>query len=85
MSESAKLVISTAAAAILSAVYWVAFLLFAEGFTAGDYRYGAAPSEGVLWLKSAIVVIGGPTLFGFMIAGWRRLERRFITGREDRV
>ncbi len=72
----------TLVAAVLSSVYWCAFLLFAEGFTAADYRPGSRPSEAWLDAKVAFVVLGGPLLFAGCITGWRRVERTLGARRE---
>ncbi len=70
-----KRAVLTLVAAVLSGVYWCAFLLFAEGFTAADYRPGSRPSEAWLDAKVAFVVLAGPLLFAVCIASWRRIER----------
>ena len=78
MNHKAQTILSTIVAAVLSGIFWLAVLGFAEGFLAADYRPGTEPSAFYLWLKSAVVIIGAPALFALCIAGWRRLERRFI-------
>ena len=72
----------TLVAAVLSGAYWCAFLLFAEVFTAADYRPGSEPSETWLDAKAAFVVLAGPLLFAGCIAGWRRIERALEARRE---
>lgn len=66
--------ILTIVAAFLSGLYWFVFFLFAETWTASDYRAGTEPGDGWLTAKVALVFLAGPLIFAVLIAGWRRLE-----------
>lgn len=78
MSRRLKIWFSTAAAAVLSGLYWLLFFLFAETFTAADYRAGDEPGEAFIRAKIAAALVVGPALYALCIAGWRRLERRLL-------
>lgn len=83
MSRKAKVAISTVAAAVLSGVFWFAYFLFAETFTAADYRAGSEPAEGVIRLKILVALVAGPALYAIGIAAWRRFEAALL-GEEGR-
>lgn len=82
MSRRMKLAVSTIVAAVLSGVYWLGWFFFAETFMAADYQAGSEPSELVIRLRIAFALLIGPLLFAFLIALWRRLERRLIPDRD---
>lgn len=67
--------ITALVASILSGAYWLLFFFFAESFTAADYADGAQPSEWLLRLKVAAVLIGGPLLFAALIQLWHKFGR----------
>ncbi|RYF09833.1 MAG: hypothetical protein EOO77_22895 [Oxalobacteraceae bacterium] len=75
MNRSIVRAISTIVAAVVSGVYWFGFFLFAESFTAADYRADMQPGDGYLTAKVAITVIIGPLFYAVFLLAWKRIDR----------
>jgi ABC-type phosphate transport system permease subunit len=70
--------ISAIVAAVLSGAYWFGFFLFAEAFTAADYRADMQPGDGYLTAKVALAVIIGPLIYALLLLAWRRIDQSLV-------
>jgi ABC-type phosphate transport system permease subunit len=70
--------ISAIVAAALSGAYWFGFFLFAEAFTAADYRADMQPGDGYLTAKVALAVIIGPLIYALLLLAWRRIDQSLV-------
>lgn len=77
MSARARLILSTIAGTLASAIYWWCFFMVAFSITAGDYGPGAAPSSDAARTFTSVAVFAvGLGVYAVGAWFWRRMDLR---------
>lgn len=84
MTPRNRLILSTVAGTLASAVYWWLFFMVAFSITAGDYRDDAVePSQAEALVTCIIVYGGGVVLYAIGAWFWRKMDFRIAGPRGD--